>query len=112
MVRPVPVQSSTLPFICKGPSFSCKILDLRFHALPDEITAFMPKPRGAERPLGIPTIRDWVVQTAAKIVLEPSRPHLPPLSQQIERLWRQHDVAVFASLSRHDADDVLCAVDI
>src|SRR5262249_53180899 len=29
------------------------------------------KPRGGERPVGIPTIRDRVVQTAAKIVLEP-----------------------------------------
>src|SRR6478752_1378683 len=31
----------------------------------------IPKPGGGERPLGIPTIRDRVVQAAAKIVLEP-----------------------------------------
>jgi RNA-directed DNA polymerase len=31
----------------------------------------IPKPDGGERPLGIPTIRDRVVQTAVKLVLEP-----------------------------------------
>ena len=31
----------------------------------------IPKPGGDERPLGIPTIRDRVAQTATKIVLEP-----------------------------------------
>jgi RNA-directed DNA polymerase len=31
----------------------------------------IPKPGGGERPLGIPTVRDRVVQAAAKLVLEP-----------------------------------------
>jgi RNA-directed DNA polymerase len=31
----------------------------------------LPKPGGGERPLGIPTVRDRVAQTAAKLVLEP-----------------------------------------
>src|SRR6202171_4447169 len=31
----------------------------------------VPKPGGGERPLGIPTIRDRVAQTAAKLILEP-----------------------------------------
>jgi len=33
--------------------------------------AMIPKPGGGERPLGIPTIRDRVAQTAVKLVVEP-----------------------------------------
>src|SRR3954463_16779183 len=51
-------------------------------ALPEDLVAktcrpqpgrrgMIPKPGGGERPLGIPTIRDRVVQSAAKLVLEP-----------------------------------------
>ena len=37
---------------------------------------------------------------------------LPPLAQQIERLGRQHDIAILAALGLLDANDLLRAVDM
>src|SRR5947208_14045622 len=37
---------------------------------------------------------------------------LPPLPQQIERLWRQHDIAILAAFGLLDPNDLLRAVDM
>ena len=50
------------------------------------------------------------LQGRSRIV--PRRARLPPLPQQIERLGRQHDIAVLAALGLLDANDLLRAVDM
>ena len=57
----------------------------------------IPKPGGGERPLGIPTIRDRVVQTAAKLVLEPS-------------FEADFDVSAFGYRPKRSAQDAVRAV--
>ena len=76
----------------------------------------IPKPGGGERPLGIPTIRDRVVQTAVKIVVEPifeadlepntygyrpNRSAADAIKQVKNLLWAGHTDVVDADLSKY-----------
>ncbi len=77
----------------------------------------IPKPNGqGERPLGIPTIRDRVVQMAAKLVLEPifeagfdeaaygyrPRRSAEQAIQRVQKaLWDNHSHVIDADLSRY-----------
>ena len=68
----------------------------------------IPKPDGGERPLGIPTIRDRVVQTAAKLVLEPifeadrpARGAVDAVKEVHRPICRGYSDVVDADLSRY-----------
>ena len=76
----------------------------------------IPKPGGGERPLGIPTIRDRVVQTAVKLVIEPifeadlepntygyrpNRSAADAIKQVKDLLWAGHTDVVDADLSKY-----------
>ena len=76
----------------------------------------IPKPGGGERPLGIPTIRDRVVQTAVKIVIEPifeadlepntygyrpNRSAADAIKKVHSLLWAGHTDVVDADLSKY-----------
>ena len=76
----------------------------------------IPKPNGGERPLGIPTIRDRVVQTAVKLVIEPifeadlepnthgyrpERSALDAVRQVHGLLWNGYTDVVDADLSKY-----------
>ena len=76
----------------------------------------IPKPGGGERPLGIPTIRDRVVQTAVKIVIEPifeadlepntygyrpNRSAADAIKKVHSLLWAGHTNVVDADLSKY-----------
>jgi RNA-directed DNA polymerase len=61
----------------------------------------VPKPNGGQRPLGIPTIRDRVVQTAVKLVIEPI----------FEADFCDHSYGFRPKRSAHDAvDDIAQAL--
>ncbi len=72
----------------------------------------IPKPGGGERPLGIPTIRDRVVQTATKLVLgpifegdlEPNAYGYRPGGRALDAVQKVHEVLCKGFTDVVDAD--------
>jgi len=72
----------------------------------------IPKPDGKERPLGIPTVKDRTVQTAAKLVLEPifeadftpNAHGYRPGHSAIQAVREVHEVLKYGSTDVVDAD--------
>ncbi len=57
-----------------------------------------PKPDGKQRPLGVPTIRDRTVETAAVLVLEPNQ-SMDEAAQLFRRLFRAKPDQPYAFLT-------------
>jgi RNA-directed DNA polymerase len=72
------VDGVTIDQIADSPGGPQRLVEQLHHELrtktyrPEAVLrVLIPKPDGRMRPLGIPTVRDRVVQTAAKLILEP-----------------------------------------
>jgi RNA-directed DNA polymerase len=76
------------------------------------LRVMIPKPGGGQRPLGIPTIRDRVVQTAVKIViepifeadLEPNTYGYRPKRSALDAISKVHELLIAGFVNVVDAD--------